>query len=347
MAKVKEFELAGIKFEEHDDFLELGDWWKELAESRPNLVSYNWDIFKTMYEERYNKKWEGHLTITKQKNIVGWKDGKLVGILPLLFEEEAWILPYSGHIPSFSFLIDPVYLHRFLEACDLPFYFDDVSPLYFDRNLAEAKYWFFSKSNVIDLTNISTIDEYLESLPKKRRKELRKIWDANTDVVAEEGCSEELRKQFMDASIQQWLDRNERLDLKLHLDNFVVDNSECPFDITLFREGKPIAINRCIIEGNYLTDYLCAKLDASDYNIAFLAVLKNIEMVLKRGGVDYYDFCSAFPGNPFETAYTYKKKFVNNDNFKCINGMSYKKEMPSAPYYSLDEKEWIFADEDK
>jgi len=246
--------------------------------------------------------------------LVGIELNKVVGILPLIKQKEMYYTLGSIHCFSYEPQVYKEYLHLFLETSKVEFIIDDISMSYMNRSEDYSKYYYWYKTNVVDLRNIYSIEQYLSSLKKSKKRSIEKVISLNKEVIVKEGIPENY-EQYVDSYCTNcgYLLSTKEEFLSF---NTLFKYSPEMLDLTFYKDNKVIAITRCTIIDKKVTDYICIRPTMYKNLIGLYSIFKNIEYSIDKK-VDYYDLCTCFGFFP-----EYKKTFINQDYLFSPTGVS-------------------------
>lgn len=323
---------------------ESKDYWEELQPKLPNSIFSKYEFYEKLYYLLLNKE---SLGIIDQKHyhtplILIGIDKEVVGILPCIMQDTNFRPIYNIGIFGIKLPILPEYLHIFLEMSEKTTVLYDLSSFYLDKNAFYSQYYYWVPSTIIDLRTLNTIEEYISSLTKKKRQNLKKVISLN-DSISISYEEPKNYKQLQQDYDKHWiLTRGVSISLRMAVYDLMFEQSNVQI-ITLYdKEGKVIAVNKSLIDNETLLDYICIRSYFEESYIGLYAVYKNIELAIKNK-ISYYDLATTLESNESLKGkkLSYKKGFVNQSNIFTPCGYSKGKvEVVSPPYF--DGKQWIF-----
>jgi len=273
--------------------------------------------------------------------LVGIENEKIIGLLPLIKENYKYTFFHlaTGCV-SYEPPIRPEYLHLFLEFSKIKLEFYDLVCSYIDINSIYSKYYYWVIPNIIDLTNITTIEEYIQSLNGKNRNKLKRIIKKNKDIYIKEGIPEQYKRYKKLYDFKHWVKRKGySIQLFLSLYEIILKYSQDILSLTFYKEDKVVGIRQSSICNNILQYYPTIRPTLYSNYIGLYSIYIEIEYAIKRH-VKYYDFAiDSISSSPVSTRY--KKLFLNQYNIKTPCGMSLGTENNIFPPY-FNGKEWIF-----
>lgn len=248
------------------------------------------------------------------------------GILPISYEsEKGW-----SYWPSYMFIsviptIDSDVWPTLPEIVPRPFRIYETSfKTDVDLYLPSVA---MSPANVIDLSPYDSLSAYLNDLDKKTRSKFRNCLNRNQDILVspvtiykDDSSSMAVRESYMTYCAERFEGTEDLSYFQNQLSIFpnlfhVAEQHRQLTVLELRLDGRLVAINYSVIDGNCLYDYICYRETDEDLekrSLGIFAILKNIERMLlqnKVGQEAYYDLASEF---------SYKKQFLPEIRFQQV-----------------------------
>ena len=302
-----------MDIDEVDSYDDIKPFWLQLNQSyKEGELAVDWEIHQQIWEQFLKPK--GFAL----KIVVGFEKKHVTGIFPFKCRNNSgvidknWILGEDAIIAR-EYFSTPDKIHQFYPflpnhiATDMSCFYLPVLPNHFHQ----------MHGAIIDLMSSQTA--FYQTLNKKKRHQLTKIYQQNSDVTVKifHSIEESEISELLDKYIHYWVIKS-----ALNGTTSEVDSREkIIIDFYLLRRaqemGKLIAlhfyINHQLVAANYsvkrdfnrVDDYLCLRDTDEAYlsrGLGIYAILKNIEYC-RQNGIKYYDLSDLISD--------YKRKFIN------------------------------------
>lgn len=306
---------------------------------------YKYEFYKDIYDLVLTNKLD--TDIYSDPNIlVGIENNKVVGILCFITQNGTIISIYSLGLIGSNLPVKPKYLHKFLEQTKICMSLENIGPFYLSKDSDYGKFYYWMISNTIDLRNLTSIDEYIAFLPKKKRQNLKKIINLNKTIIVKQEEPETYVVYQEEYNKKHWIDKGRRsISLKLLLYGVVFKYSKSVYTLSFYNNEGLIAINKSYIENNILLDYVCIRPTSYNNFIGHYAIYKNIEFAIQNK-ISYYELGTNLNSDDDTKILNYKRGFINQNSLFCPSGYSIgknntlKDEIIYPPYYNGTK--WVF-----
>jgi len=319
-----------MEFKYYSSIREVKTIWEDL-ELPFSSYTTKYELYEELYDFLCSNKIPDYYHYSNPYIMIGLDKGKVIGILPFISSNNKRTLIYNCGFIGYMLPVIPCYLHKFAEKIDMDL--SDINHQYI-TNLENSKYYFWCKANIIDLRNISTSEEYLESLSTKKQKDLKKIINLNNLVVTEEVLTVPNYNMIKKKYNSKWIkNKGFSIACRLHLNDILFKHSNT-LTIVCYLNDNIISINKGIIDNNTLLGYSCIRPTTYNNFIFQYSIFKLIELAISKK-IEYFNLASSFENT---LNMSYKNKFLNTDiKIPCILS---KTEEGKPPYFS--NKKWIF-----
>jgi hypothetical protein len=305
--------LCFMDIDEVDSYDDIKPFWLQLNQSyKDGELAVDWDIHQQIWKQFFKPKG------FSLKILVGFEKKQVIGIFPFKHPNHSGIIDKSWSlgedaIIAREYFSPPDKIHQFYSylpdhiATDMSCFYLPVMTTNFHQ----------MPGAIIDLMSSQTA--FYQSLNKKKRYQLTKIYQQNSDVTVKifYTIQEEEISELLDKYIHYWViksalngtssevDSHEKIVIDFYLLRRAQEMGKL-IALHFYIKNQLVAVNYSVKrESNRVDDYICLRDTDEAYlhrGLGIFAILKNIEFC-RENGVRYYDLSDLISD--------YKRKFIN------------------------------------